>query len=915
MSSRSRHGGASARPVVALLATWLFVVAIVVTACADDETQGPVGQADPGRGSRVSGGTTGADGYAATLTRTSHGIAHITAADFGSLGFGQGWAIAEDHGCTVFEQVMTVRSERSRFLGAGDEDEHLDSDVAYLAIGLYRAASARWSSLDPDARSLVDGYAAGVNAWLRTVGPDGFSGWCVGADWVHAITPVDVVAIADDVALHASGAAGLLDAVAAVQPPAAATSAPGGPPGERDAGPRGDPGDDPDAVDRAPGDDGAGDDERRGEPAAGREPGTRSEAAADWSIAPAFGGVAMAIGSDVTGNPGSMLLSTPSGPWTGPMRLWEVQLTIPGRFDVYGATPVGVPGVVLGFSDEVAWSIAPSSAVRLTAYELAIETGQPTMYRFDGGVRPLESEQVAIEVRVRDGATRTERRTLWRSHHGPLVAPTGHPWTAAGAFAVRGLGVDVDVIGFSLALAQAGGLDELRLAAALRGPSPWGATVAAASDGRVLYLDTTAVPALEAVVTSDMTAAATHPAGAAVGDEPDRRPSLVDEFAGVGEGPPLTVLDGSTSQTEWIVDDERALTGRIPFDRAPQHERTDHVVATASGHWLVNPAAPLEGFDPMFGAERTAPAAGDRQALVAMADLVARQAEEPPPTLHEVRDLVFDNRSITGALLRDAVAERCRAAGPVFVTAGRGLDGDRLWVGRELELDAACDALEHWDASFELESRGAVLWREFNASFVSANPTGVGQLFRVSFDPSDPLGTPRGLAPAPVDRPDPVVVALARAVALLESSRVAVDAPIREVQYTDRGDERIPLHGGFSTDGTVQTMATDTALRSSLEPHSAQPLALLDQSWLTRDGYPVRSGTSFVLAVAFGPEGPVAEALLPYGQSGDQMSPFAADQTYRFSDEAWRPVLFRDADLSSDPNRTTQQLRAPRAGG
>jgi acyl-homoserine-lactone acylase len=610
-----------------------------------------------------------------------------------------------------------------------------------------------------------------------------------------------------------------------------------------------------------------------------------------------------------------MLLSAPSGPWTGPLRLWEVHLTVPGRFDVYGATPVGVPGVVLGFSDDVAWTIAPSAATRLTAYALTFEPGQPTMYRFDDGVRPLESEEVTIEVRDRDGSMRTEQRTLWRSHHGPLLAPTGRPWTAAGALAVRGLDVDIDVIGFSLALAKAGGLDELRLAAAVGGPSPWGATVVAGPDGRVLYLDTSAVPALDATAAAGATTEAPESADSPAVAGPGDLPPLVSGVAGAGDGPALTVLDGSTSQTEWIVNDVSGVAGRVPFEQAPQLERTDHLVATSSGHWLVNPAAPLEGFDPMFGAERTSPDPGDRQALVAMADLVSRDPGEAPVTLHEVRDTVFDNRSITGALLRDAVVERCRAAGPVFVTAGRGRDGERLWAGHELDLDPACDALGRWDASFELESRGAVLWREFSASFVAENLTGDGDLFKVPFDPSDPLGTPRGLAPPPMDRPDPVVAALAQAVALLEQSGVAVDAPIREVQYTDRADERIPVHGGFATDGTVQRMSTDGGHGSSLEPQQEDVPALLDHSRMTFDGYPVRSGTSFVLAVAFEPDGPVAEALLPYGQSGDPTSPFAADQTYRFSDEAWRPVRFTDADLSSDPNRTTQELRAPRTGG
>ena len=39
--------------------------------------------------------------YEAQIRRTSYGIPHIKAKDFGSLGYGEGYAQAEDHLCTV----------------------------------------------------------------------------------------------------------------------------------------------------------------------------------------------------------------------------------------------------------------------------------------------------------------------------------------------------------------------------------------------------------------------------------------------------------------------------------------------------------------------------------------------------------------------------------------------------------------------------------------------------------------------------------------------------------------------------------------------------------------------------------------------------------------------------------------------
>src|SRR5829696_3345219 len=72
--------------------------------------------------------------YEATIRRTSYGIPHISARDFGSLGFGEGYALAEDHLCTLADQVVLARGERARFLGAGERNAHVDRDVAVKAL-------------------------------------------------------------------------------------------------------------------------------------------------------------------------------------------------------------------------------------------------------------------------------------------------------------------------------------------------------------------------------------------------------------------------------------------------------------------------------------------------------------------------------------------------------------------------------------------------------------------------------------------------------------------------------------------------------------------------------------------------------------------------------------------------------------
>src|SRR6476620_5537191 len=55
--------------------------------------------------------------YAATIRRTEHGIPHITASNFGSLGFGSGYAAARTSTCTLADTLITARGERSRWFG------------------------------------------------------------------------------------------------------------------------------------------------------------------------------------------------------------------------------------------------------------------------------------------------------------------------------------------------------------------------------------------------------------------------------------------------------------------------------------------------------------------------------------------------------------------------------------------------------------------------------------------------------------------------------------------------------------------------------------------------------------------------------------------------------------------------------
>ena len=62
-------------------------------------------------------------------------------------------------------------------------------------------------------------------------------------------------------------------------------------------------------------------------------------------------------------------------------------LTIPGTFDVMGAGLHALPGILIGFNKDVAWSHTVSTALRFTFHELTLNPENPLEYIVDGEIR------------------------------------------------------------------------------------------------------------------------------------------------------------------------------------------------------------------------------------------------------------------------------------------------------------------------------------------------------------------------------------------------------------------------------------------------------------------------------------------------------------------------------------------------
>ncbi|HYD04992.1 MAG TPA: penicillin acylase family protein, partial [Reyranella sp.] len=101
------------------------------------------------------------------ILRDNHAVPHIIAGSIEDAAFGLGFVHAQDR---FWQMELMRRAGQGRLAeiippavaGGGI----VDSDRTMRGLGLYRAASDSVGALSPAMRSILEAYAAGVNAWL-----------------------------------------------------------------------------------------------------------------------------------------------------------------------------------------------------------------------------------------------------------------------------------------------------------------------------------------------------------------------------------------------------------------------------------------------------------------------------------------------------------------------------------------------------------------------------------------------------------------------------------------------------------------------------------------------------------------------------------------------------------------------------
>ena len=472
----------------------------------------------------------------ADIRRTSFGVPHIRADNERGLGYGIGYAYAQDNLCLLANEITTVNGERSHYFGPDqftvEERENLVSDLFFYWLNTPQAVEGFWQAQTPAVRDLIEGYVSGYNRSLTERRAQGLPQQCQG-DWVREITAQDLVKLTRRLLVE-GGVGQFAEALAGATPPKAVTQV-------------------------------------AGDPLSFQVAASRMQ-----RFALDRGSNAVAVGSERSFNGRGMLLANPHFPWVGGMRFYQMHLTIPGKLDVMGAALPGLPMINIGFNQHLAWTHTVDSSKHFTLYRLQLDPKDSTRYLLDGKSLPMKKQTLTVNVKQPDGQTRPVSHAVYSSQFGPIVQWPGKlDWDNQFAYSLRDANLDNDrVLQQWYAMNRAVSLKDFQASVHKIQGIPWVNTLATDDQGQTLYMNLSVVPNVSA----------------------DKLARCSDPRAGLQ----MIVLDGSNSACAWDIDPTAAQKGIFAADKLPQLLRKDFVQHSNDSAWMANPAQPLTGFSPLI---------------------------------------------------------------------------------------------------------------------------------------------------------------------------------------------------------------------------------------------------------------------------------------------------------------------------
>lgn len=775
----------------------------------------------------------------AQIRWTDFGVPHITADNLESLAFGSALAYARDNYCTIAEQMVRIRSERSRYFGPdqvpGSGDSfHLISDFGLKALKLIDSAKEGYADFSVTTRAMLEGYSAGLNQHFSETGPANLATHCADAGWLAVIEPHELAAYYQSINLQGTSAQPVFLNLAFMA----------------------NPGDEGEFLPYT------------------QTPGETSNQNTHWQpdtslLAPttsehtSLGSNAWALGSAMTDSGGGVLLGNPHFPMVDNQRFWQSHLTIPGELDVMGGSLQGFPTVQMGFNESIAWTHTVTAAEHSALYQLELTAGDRESYEVDGQPRPIEKETFQIEVLGENGETTEFFKDYYYAHHGliieaqPELAPLG--WDDENAYALRdAVAGNRDSLDHWLSIGLASNIGEFEQAFRTYDGMAFVNTLYADKVGNAFYIDDSAV-----LHFSDQ-------ALDALASDPEIQTSF-DTFG-------IYVLPAKTELFE--------PAGDTPYERAPQLRRVDFVQNSNDNYWASNPAAPLSGYSPLYGQAQSPLSLRTRMSLQLLNDSAG------PDGLFSAADVeaaLLSNRVYLGELILPDLLSQCAGVGttPIATTSGTTID-----------ISEACSILASWDGTANLSSIGAHVFREFAYQFNpftqltgTFNPANAATTPDTLTDDGSPL-TSLATAVENLQRGGIALTSTLGEVQFFEKPNS--EANVERLPWAGPSE----VAGGFNifhpalqSDSLIPRPSHDTVLDTM-----GVPLP----SGLSTDGYPVQFGSTWMFTVEFDESGPSARGLLTSSQSSDARSPHYADQSRLYSEQpTLRPLYFSESDVQT----------------
>jgi len=402
------------------------------------------------------------------IERDGRGIPTIHAASAEGAMFGLGFVHAQDR----LWQLETHHRIGSGRLAEAFGPPALETDRFLRALGVRRAAAAQWAKASPEVRSAIVAYTAGVNALLQSDTQKRPAEFVVLGLQPTPWTPEDSVAWAIMMAWDLGGnwSTELLRMRLALKMPVARIDELLPPyPGEQPLA----------TADYAALFRGLKVDGRLGQQALLAAPpsGIEGIGSNNWVVH----GSHTTTGKPLLANDPHLKLSAPA--------LWYfARIDAPG-LKVAGATMPGLPFVVLGQNERVAWGFTNTGPDVQDLYLERIKPDDAGQYQTPDGWAAFETADEIIKVKGAADVTMRVRTT----RHGPVISDSG---VAAGltgpadkpafALAMRWTALDADstTLDAGIALARVRSVDEF-IAASARYQAPMQNMVVADVDGHV----------------------------------------------------------------------------------------------------------------------------------------------------------------------------------------------------------------------------------------------------------------------------------------------------------------------------------------------------------------------------------------------------------------------------------------------